>query len=147
MPKFRCIGSFTSTQDRQVPMVCSLILLYHLYSCGFECHQWWSILGTTVYDKVSDLRQVDNVTICEQHSKYNMVGNCYLKPNITRKQVKVDEMILLPALYQTKTHSFVFILLANWNRSASRQVVPLACIISIPSQHVFSLKNLSTLTL
>ena len=65
---------------------------------------------TSIYDDHGDPL---NVTICEQHSKYNMVGSCYLKPNITRKQVTFDEMILLPALYQTKTHSFVFILLAH----------------------------------
>ena len=50
-----------------------------------------------------------------------------------------NEMMMRFALYQTNTLSWIFIVLAHWNKSAGRQVAPLRQIILIPSQPVFAL--------
>jgi len=48
----------------------------------------------------------------------------------------VDEIVMISALQLTDTLSWIFIVLAYWNKSVSRQVVPPGHIILIPNQPV-----------
>ena len=53
-----------------------------------------------------------------------------------------NEMIMSSALYKINMLSWIFIVLAHWNKSAERHVAPLGHIILIPNQPAFALTPL-----